>query len=136
MERTAKLLLAIACSATLPLHVVALAILFMQREVANGIVSALLLFFGIAAAKAFYTLRYSTKRILFSSVPKLRLAPRAQLLLAAAATAITSVSLGYAINAYVTAGPYHIPLGTVTFLCALFYLVTLLAAFTERKEPH
>lgn len=134
MERAAKLLVALGLCACLAAHAASLALLFYQHNLGNGCVSALILFFGTAAAKAFFTLRYSARRKHFATVPKLCLANSTQLLLATLALAIATLSLFLALHALATAGPYKIPTGAITFCCALFYLLLLLTAFTVRKK--
>lgn len=131
MERSVRILMAIGFAACLPTHAFALYLLWSRLEIANGTVSALLLVFGMSAAKAFYIVRCSPKGAGFASVPKLKLTPRAQIALAIASLLIVALAACLTLKNILPTGSGKIPLGAISLLTALFYLSLLIGAFSE-----
>lgn len=134
MERAARLLIAMSYCLCLASHSFTLCRLWGRREIANGLLSALLLFFGLAAAKAFYVMHYSQKWAAFATVPTLKVKPIALFAIGLAAFAMATYSAALSLNGLLPNGNVNIPLGLVTLLATLLYLLLLVAAFSKMKK--
>lgn len=115
-------------------HSLSLCLLWGRREIANGLLSTLLLFFGLSAAKAFYVMHYSQKRAAFATVPTLKVKPIALFAMGLAAFAMATYSAALSLNGILPNGHGNIPLGLITLLAALLYLLLLVAAFSKVKK--
>lgn len=134
MERAARLLIAVGYCLCLTSHSFTLCLLWGRREIANGLLSALLLFFGLAAAKAFYVMHYSQKRAAFATVPTLKVKPIALFAMGLVTFATAACSETLSLNGILPNGNVNIPLGLITLLAALLYLLLLVAAFSKVKK--
>ena len=94
----------------------------------------MILFFGMAAAKAFYVMHYSQKRTAFATVPTLKVKPIALFAMGLVTFATAACSATLTLNGILHNGHGNIPLGLVTLLAALLYLLLLVAAFSEVKK--
>lgn len=134
MERAARLLIAVSYCLCLASHSFTLCLLWGRREIANGLLSALLLFFGLAAAKAFYVMHYSKKRAAFATVPTLKVKPIALFAMGLVTFVMATYSATLSLNGILPNGHGNIPLGLVTLFSALLYLLLLVAAFSKVKK--
>lgn len=134
MERAARLLIAVGYCLCLASHSFTLCLLWGRREIANGLLSALLLFFGLAAAKAFYVMHYSQKRAAFATVPTLKVKPIALFAMGLVTLAIATYSAALSLNGILPNGDVISPSGMFTSLAALLYLLLLVAAFSKVKK--
>lgn len=134
MKRTARLLIAVGYCLCLFSHSFTLCLLWSRREISNGLLSALILFFGMAAAKAFYVMHYSQERAAFATVPTLKVKPLVLLTMGLVTFATATCSATLTLNGILHNGHGNIPLGLVTLLSALLYLLLLVAAFSEVKK--